>query len=363
MTAIASYFGVFLLVVSLVAIGYQPPVNQTDVRANATSTGESVAPVAAETAVDPVVATTIASSLAESTDMPISNDVANLSQSLAIDSILTQTSPNTLTKPQIVQPTVDTRTVQKYVAVAGDTVPAVAERYGISAQTLKWANNMTSDAIEAGRELTIPPVDGVIYTVRSGDTVDTIASRYKVAAQAIITYNDLELSGLPAVGASIILPSAELPAEEQPGYVAPRIATTTTAGTFTGSYGSYSGTWAPAHGWGRDIPNNGYPFGQCTFYAAVRRAELGNPVGRQWGNGGYWRVSGAAAGRPVDMNPQAGDVMDGNGHVAIVERVVPGVEIYISEMNGYRWGGGWGRVGYGVIPWDVAVSGMYRYVH
>jgi len=53
----------------------------------------------------------------------------------------------------------------------------------------------------------------------------------------------------------------------------------------------------------------------------------------------------------------------GYGHVAIVESVNPGVSITISEMNGYRFGGGFNRVGHGQISWGEATSGYYRYIH
>jgi N-acetylmuramoyl-L-alanine amidase len=32
-------------------------------------------------------------------------------------------------------------------------------------------------------------------------------------------------------------------------------------------------------------------------------------------------------------------------------------------MNGYRWGGGFNRVGQGDIPWAQATSGIYKYIH
>ncbi len=53
----------------------------------------------------------------------------------------------------------------------------------------------------------------------------------------------------------------------------------------------------------------------------------------------------------------------GYGHVAIVESVNPGVSVTISEMNGFRWGGGFNRVGFGNIPWNEAVGGRYQYIY
>lgn len=360
-SAIASYLGVFLLVMTMVAVAYQPPVN-SQTRADVSVTPQTQQETT-KISVDNVMATTLASSLAESTDMPVAADVANLSQSLAIESAMAQTETDAISKPQIIQPTAGSHATQKYTTVAGDTVAALSAKYGISVNTIKWANGLTAETLDPGKVLAIMPVDGVLYTVKSGDTLDSIVAKYGSDSQSIKAFNDLELTGNPVVGSQIVIPGGVLPDTERPGYVAPITQTTTIN---YGNYGSWGGgsTWRNAEDWsGRPVENNGYPFGQCTYYAAVRRAQLGNPVGRQWGNGGLWRYSGAAAGRLVDNNPSAGAVMDGNGHVAIVESVDVGNAIYISEMNARRGGGGWGRVDYMVISWGEATSGMYKYVH
>jgi surface antigen/LysM repeat protein len=311
--------------------------------------------VANDTSVDQVLATSIAATIAESADMPISNNVSNLSQSLAIESTLAQTDTNVISKPQIIQPAADSRSSKKYTAVAGDSVPTVSQKFGISATTIKWANKLTTDTLEPGKVLTIPPVDGVIYTVRAGDTVDSIASKYKADRDRLVAFNDLELSGNPSAGAQIIIPGGDLPTTERPGYVAPVAYSSYT------SYGGGGGGWTAGASGG-----NRYAWGNCTWYAYERRLQLGMPIGGMWGNANTWAYAAAASGFAVDGNPTPGAVMQnggGYGHVAIVESVNPGVSISISEMNGYRFGGGFNRVGRGDISWGEAVSGMYRYIH
>lgn len=372
-TSIASYAGVFLLIMSLVAISYQGPRNKSAL-ASADVQQVNSATNATASAVDKVMAASVGASIAESADMPVSRNAANLSTSLTIESLLAQNDTNTISKPQIVQPSADSRTIQKYTTVAGDTVPALAQKFGISAQTIKWSNGLTSDALEPGKELTILPVDGIAYTVKSGDTLDSIAAKYKADKSYLMTFNDLELAGNPAVGSQVIIPSGQLPTEEQPGYVAPRGTTRSTTPTVSPSfaginYSNYGAgsSWRAAYGWnGGTSPGNLYGIGQCTFYAYERRAQLGNPIGGQWGNANTWAYSGAAAGFRVDRNPAPGSIMQnggGYGHVAIVESVDPGNAVYISEMNGYRGGGGWNRVGFIVISWSEATSGMYNYIH
>lgn len=46
-----------------------------------------------------------------------------------------------------------------HVVQPGDTVQKIAARYGVSAETILWANDLSSnDDLTAGMSLTIPPV-------------------------------------------------------------------------------------------------------------------------------------------------------------------------------------------------------------
>lgn len=343
----------------MIALAYHPPAEQARADASApVASAQKKSDISPVASVDQLVATKLASSLAESTDMPVSNNVANLSQSLAVESALAQTDSNVISKPQIVQLTSGSRTLQTYATVAGDNVQSVAEKYGLSVDTIKWANNLTSDALNPGTNLTILPLNGVVYTVKAGDTVDAIASKYSTDRASVISYNDLELAATPAVGAKLILPGGVLPANERPGYVAPRV--------YSGvNYGNYSGGSSSAYMGGISAGNK-YAWGNCTWYVYERRMQLGRPIGSFWGNASTWAYNAQRSGFTVNGTPAPGAIMangGGYGHVAIVESVNPGVSITISEMNGYRFGGGFARVGRGDISWGEATSGYYKYIH
>lgn len=87
---------------------------------------------------------------------------------------------------------------------------------------------------------------------------------------------------------------------------------------------------------------NAYDYGQCTWWAYVRRHQLGLPVGSFFGDGAQWANSARAHGYRVDQSPSVGAVIvfapgqDGAsplyGHVAIVEAVY-GNRVLISESN------------------------------
>lgn len=321
----------------MVAIGYQPPQKMDSV-ANAADTQTSSAANANATttdqpSVDQLVATNVAAGIAESADLPIASNVANLSISLAAEHQLAQSDDNVISKPQIIQPTADSRTVQHYISKAGDTAGTVGQKFGISATTVKWANDLATDAISAGKNLVIPPTDGIIYTVKSGDTVSSLAAKYKASTDRIVSFNDLELSGVKA-GKTIIIPGGVLPANERPGYVSPSEAAS--MGAYDGGYATIDAQMAGASA------GNRYAYGNCTWYAYERRVQLGLPVGSFWGNAATWAMYARAAGYRVDNTPSVGAIAQWNayqggsyyaGHVGIVESVNSDGSITISEMN------------------------------
>ncbi len=358
-TSVVSYIGVFLLIITIVAIGYRPAERKTSLASTGQLASTEAALAGAATgSVDQLLATNVGANLADSTDLPVANNVANLSQSLAAESVLAQTDINMISKP-LGQSSEDVSAKKQYVTVAGDTVPSVAEKFGISAQTVRWVNNLSSDALEPGRTLTILAKDGILYTVKAGDTVASIASKYGADANIIKIDNDLDISGEPAAGQQLIIANGVLPTDEQPGYVAQRAYSGISYGNYSGAYTGYNSKLAASVG-------NKYAWGNCTWYAYERRAQLGSSVGSFWGNASTWPYNARQAGFRVDTSPEPGAVMangGGYGHVAIVESVNPGVSVRISEMNAYRWGGGFNRISSGDIPWSEATSGYYQYIH
>lgn len=333
----------------MVAIGYQPPQKMDTVANAADTTQAGGPPTPAQPSVDQLVATNIAAGIAERAELPIANNVANLSLSLSAESELAQSSNNIISKPTIVQPTADGREMRAYTAQAGDTMQSIAQRFGVSAETVRWANNISTDAVEANRQLIIPPVDGVVYTVRAGDTIDSIAAKYGADKVRLVAFNDLELGGLTP-GKVIMIPGGVLPANERPGYTAPR-----RGGAGSGSFTTVNSSIA------RASVGNRYAFGNCTWYAYERRAQLGRPVGSFWGNAATWASGARAAGYLVNNTPAVGAVMQnggGYGHVAIVESVNSDGSITVSEMN---YAGNFNRVTSRTVSAGVAAG--FTYIH
>lgn len=99
-----------------------------------------------------------------------------------------------------------------YIVREGDTLSQIAKMFGVSVNTIRWANNLRSaDLIKPGQELLILPVSGVRYTVREGDTLASIAKKLHGDVEEIITYNGLREGEPLRPGMALIVPGGELP--------------------------------------------------------------------------------------------------------------------------------------------------------
>ena len=95
-----------------------------------------------------------------------------------------------------------------YIVQAGDTVSTISRRFGITVNTILWANNLSAySLIRPGDKLTILPCSGVLYTVKKGDTLARIAQKYDIELEKIVDSNSL--GETLAVGQQLILPGAK----------------------------------------------------------------------------------------------------------------------------------------------------------
>lgn len=107
----------------------------------------------------------------------------------------------------------------EYQVQGGDTASAVAEKFDVTVDTIRWSNNLSDiDDIHPGDTLKILPVAGVAHTVASGDNIYTVAKKYRAEPQAILDYpfndvgNDLSLK----VGQVLIIPDGAPPERPKP---------------------------------------------------------------------------------------------------------------------------------------------------
>lgn len=359
------YLSVLILVIVLVSIGYNTSITKKAVKPS--SDNEDISKIA----VDDVVSANVAANIARLSDIPIADYVVN--SAVTIEDRLAISNLSSTFKPEVIGSRVSGRSIVSYDVVDGDSLASIAQRFGVTETTIKWANNMKDSALYVGQNLKILPVDGVIYTVKEGDTVNSLVERYKVNQDRLILYNDLDISGL-VVGSKIILPEGVLPEDERPGYVQP-VRTISYSFYSDGNIVALNSPWelSPTI---RDYlphitslwvstPGNGMYQGQCTWWAWERRYAIGRPVpSGPLGNGGQWHYRlQSNPNYTVDHIPEVGAVIEDYTHVAVVETInynaAGNVEsLVLSEMN-WLWISG--RVNLRTIPGSNV--GIYWYIH
>ncbi len=91
----------------------------------------------------------------------------------------------------------------------GESIERLATRYGVSADTIRWANDLKpGTGIHPGDELTILPVDGVLHTVKAGQTLVGIAELYDIPAETIAQLNKIK-SGYILAGQELVVPGGK----------------------------------------------------------------------------------------------------------------------------------------------------------
>lgn len=333
-----------LLLVVAVFIVTNRSASQT-VRAN-TLNGAVSAADAVNNPLDTVSSAQIALTAAQLSHLSELTAVRNQADSENLILSQAPTDSSILSKPQLVATAEKSKQdIIHYVTVSGDTVDSLAQKFGVTSDSIRWSNNLSGNALGTGVKLVIPPVNGIVYTVKSGDTPASIASKYSADESQIIDLNDAEINGLQP-GEQIIIPN---------GKVAPVV--TLSSLTFAPQTATFGG--------------NGYDFGWCTWYVANRRAEVGNPVPSNLGNAYTWYRAAVAEGLPTGLVPKVGAVMvyEAGDHVTFVEQVNPDGSFWISEMNDFGQvsitnpasAGGWDVRDYRLIP--ASQVSMYRYIY
>lgn len=174
--------------------------------------------------------------------------------------------------------------VVEYTVQPGDVISFIASDFGVSANSIIWANGLKSaDSLKLGQILKIPPVSGVIHTIKKGDTLAVIAKKYGVTEDKIVEFNSLPQGGQLAVGDDIIVPE---------GKIAPAVGkvgtTITKAFSYLQDLGSYFMIPTAGYNWGRIHGRNGVDManscGTAIYSAAAGTVTTADNAG--W-NGGY----------------------------------------------------------------------------
>ena len=315
--------GLILLNVILVGIVVMIVVVNPS-RAGQTQLASANSTAAALQPVDQLASVNIATTVARMTNIIETPAVINQYNSEQIQLAVASTNNEVVNKPQaLATPFVSRHDIHTYVTHAGDTISALANEFGVSTNSILWSNGLTGNFLPAGERLSIPPINGIVYTVRSGDTPKSLATKFDSNEAKIIAYNDAE-NGLWA-GEQILIPDGQIVM-------------------------SYAYSYSSGFAWGGSAiyGYNGYDWGNCTWYVATQITVPAN-----WGNAATWAAGARAAGWHVSSVPTVGAIAQtpymagGLGHVAIVDAVsADGTKVLIRDMNGIA---GFDRVG---VAWE-----------
>ncbi len=173
--------------------------------------------------------------------------------------------------------------ISLYVVRPGDTLSVIARMFGVSINTILWANDVTPSALRPGDRLIILPISGLKHTVKEGDTLKNIAVKYNADIKEIIQFNDLKADTSLAIGSEIIIPDGEIaaPKSSKPSAKLRGVGGPNYAGYYTKPLAFYSKTQG-LHGYnGVDLAA---PAGTPIMAAASGEIIISKNYG--W-NGGY----------------------------------------------------------------------------
>lgn len=101
--------------------------------------------------------------------------------------------------------------IQIYVVQESESLSVIAEKFGVSVNTILWANEIKNpNTIRPGDTLIILPVSGVRHVVKKGDTIAAIAKKYGGDVTDILAYNSLVTGAELVVGTTVVIPGGEV---------------------------------------------------------------------------------------------------------------------------------------------------------
>ena len=238
------------------------------------------------------------------------------------------------------------REIIEHEVLGWENLGSIANKYGITTDTIRWENKLTTDNIRPGQTLRILPTSGLSHKVSSGETLSWLAQKYKISQEDIMRQNMLLSASELRIGDTLIIPGAII----EPPKPAPRptpapqpqrnatqsraVASTPTASTsqaVANTQGRYQLVWRQ--------PQWTFYWGNCTWYVAQYKNV-------NWsGNANQWLRNARAKGHATGNTPTLWAIvqLEGRGynprfwHVGIVIDFTD-THIVVSDMNYRRLG-------------------------
>ena len=105
-------------------------------------------------------------------------------------------------------------TIIEYTIEENDTIDLITQKFGLTKDTIKQANNLADDVVQSGQNLTILPADGILHIVEKGDTISEIVEKHQGDLQKTFEKNSLT-SDLIFAGQKIAVIDGKIQPEKQ----------------------------------------------------------------------------------------------------------------------------------------------------
>lgn len=237
--------------------------------------------------------------------------------------------------------------VIEYTIQSGDSLGLIAQKFGVSNNSILWANNFDAKkVIHPGEIIKIPPVSWLIHQVKGWDTLSQLAKQYKVEENKIIAQNDLGTTTIYS-GQTLIIPWAikEVPkpivaVKQTPTKTTPSKTNTSSSSQWWYSFTSWGNSEFVNTNWSYQLvyrpPQWTFYWWNCTWYVAQYK-----DVNWSW-NAKDWLRNAQSKGHATGSSPGLGAIVVFHGkwynptywHVWIVVEITTS-DIIVKDMN-YR---------------------------
>jgi LysM repeat protein len=148
------------------------------------------------------------------------------------DGVMVSTGP--IGEDEISESGISNGEISVYVVREGDSLSEIADMYGVTVNTIMWANSLSkATGIQKGDSLVILPIVGVRHSVAKGETLGSIVKKYGADLDEVLEYNNLTTVDDLAVGDELMIPGGELHTATKVAGAKP----TKTSGVATGGAG------------------------------------------------------------------------------------------------------------------------------
>jgi len=99
---------------------------------------------------------------------------------------------------------------QQYKVKKGDSVSGIAKKFDVSVGAIIASNEIrNAKALQEGKVLKIPNIDGIPYSIKKGDNLSKISASFNVPLDVILDVNDIKSDKIRA-GETIFIPGARM---------------------------------------------------------------------------------------------------------------------------------------------------------